>query len=341
MIKSYRLKIYANKSKRKQLNRLLAYWQDQVNRKIEIFWKFDLVRGSYCPSGYALGGRIKRDSSIKAWQIVKGTRFAKQEKPHFRGNEIDLNQASAYIIPEFRTKEFDIWFNVICLTKQKRLKIPCKRTKRFNDAVGVGKLKKSFKILKIGNKYFVQLFVEFKEKVKQNKKLLGIDVGINNAIATSDGRLLGKELKDLRKRTKHRKYVRKITPSKQGLNHYANRLVRYYRDTDFVVEDLLFKGKRKRTRSFRRQHNRWAYNHLANHLRQIGRLEGFGLIKVEPAFSSVICPKCGFSDKANRQESLFRCGQCGYRENADVVGAINLVERVARGPSVSLTRSEE
>lgn len=342
MIKSYKLKIYANKGKLKEANKLLAFWQDQVNHKIKIFWKFDKIKGSYPPKEYTLGGRLIRDASMKAWQIVKGAKKAKQkERPLFKGSEIDLNQFSAYIIREFRTEEFDIWFNIINLNLGHRLKIPCKKTRIFNEALKEGKLKRSFKLLKINGNYYMTCFVEFPEKEKESGNFIGIDVGLNNAIATSDGKILGEELKDLRIRTKWRKYKKKLSPIKQWLNHYAKELVRLYPDTNFIVEKLLFRGKKKRSKMFRRRNNNWAYNWLANKLEQIGKLEGFRLIKVSPAYSSRKCPMCGFIDEMNRQGMLFLCKQCGYRENADVVGAINLVGRVIREQSVPLNQMRE
>lgn len=332
MIKSYKLKTYPNKEKAKELNKLLAFWQDQVNRKIKIFWKFDSIRGSYCPSQYALGGRLIRDASVKAWQIVKGAKkkVKQKERPYFSGAEIDLNQFSAYVIPKFRTKEFDIWFNMINLNLKQRLKIPCKRTKIFNEAVEKGELRKSFKLKKIKKDYYVICFVNFSEIKKENENLIGIDVGLNNAIATSDSKILGKELKILRMKTKWRKYKKKLSPVKQRLNYYAKKLSNLYPRTDFVVEKLLFKGKRKRTKGFRRRNNNWAYNHLANKLSEIGKLKGFQLLKVNPAYSSQQCPECGFIDKMNRQGSLFLCNRCGHMGNADIVAAINLVGRVIR-----------
>jgi len=330
MIKSYRLKVYTNKRKTKELNKLLTFWANQVNKKIRIFWKFKEVKGSYCPTEYALGGRLIGDASTKAWQIVKGAKRTEQkEKPYFSGKEIDLNQATAYIIPELKTKEFDIWFSVICLNLRHRLKIPCKRTQIFNEAISKGKLKKSFKLIKVNSDYYMECFIEFPEIKKENKKLVGIDVGLNNAIATSDGKIMGDELKNLRIRTKHRKYKRKLSPFKQKLNYYAKELVSLYPYTDFVVERLLFKGKKGRSKEFRRRNTNWAYNHLSSKLKEIGKLEGFQLIRVNPAYSSQMCPVCGFINKANRQGMWFLCGRCGYKGNSDVVGAINLVQRVA------------
>lgn len=339
MIKSYKLKIYANRGKVKELNKLLTFWRDQVNHKIKIFWEFGKIKGFYPPKEYALGGRLIRDASVKAWQIVRGTKKTKQkERPYFRTSEMDLNQCSAYTIPEFKTKKFDIWFSMINLNLGNRLKIPCKKTKIFNKAIEAGELKKSFKLQKIDKDYYMICFVDFPEIERKNEKLIGIDVGLNNSIVTSDGKFLGKELKDLRIKTKWRRYLRKLSPVKQSLNHYAKVLTHFYPHTDFVVEKLLFKGKKKRTKKFRRRNNNWAYNHLANKLTEIGKLKGFQLLKVNPAYSSQECPVCGFIDEMNRRGSLFLCKQCGYRENADVVGAINLVGRVIGEQSVPLTR---
>lgn len=341
MVKSYKLKVYANKGKQKELNKLLAFWQDRVNSGIKIFWNFKEIRGSYPPAGYGLGGRLISNASVKAWQIVKGAKKKRQKEiPYFKGNGIDFEYGSAYIIPEFKTKEFDIWFNVANLNLYHRLKIPCKRTMIFNEAVKKGKLKRSFKLIKENGQYHMTCFVEYPEIKKENKKLLGIDVGLNNAIATSDGKILGKELKDLRIRTKHRKCGKKMSPIKQGLNHYAKEMVNSYSHTDFVVENLFFKGKGNRSRKFRRRNNNWAYNHLSNKLEETGKVEGFSLLKVNPAYTSQKCPVCGFTDKMNRRGELFLCHQCGYKGNADVVGAMNILAfgRVIREQFVSLNQ---
>jgi len=343
MLKSYKLKIYANEGKIKEINKLLSFWKDQVNHKIKIFWQFDEVRSSYCPSKYSLGGRLIRDSSLKAWYIVKGAKKAKQiDRPYFKGDEIDLNEASGYIIPDFQTKEFDIWFNIISLNKRSRLKIPCKRIDIFNEALEKGKLKKSFKLVKEKDKYYMECYIEFPDNEKENEDMIGIDVGLNNAIAISDGKILGKELKDLRIRTKHRVYKKKISPIKQKLNYYAKKLVEQYPKTDFAVENLLFKGKKKRSREFRRRNNNWAYKHLADKLQELGKAEGFSLIKVDPAYTSLRCPVCGCTDKMNRKGEEFRCIQCGHKGNADIIGAINILlsGRVIREPSVPLIAQE-
>ena len=55
---------------------------------------------------------------------------------------------------------------------------------------------------------------------------------------------------------------------------------------------------------------------------------GGHLIAVPPQNTSRTCPCCGYTAKENRQtQADFECVGCGYTENADVVGAINVLKR--------------
>ena len=63
-----------------------------------------------------------------------------------------------------------------------------------------------------------------------------------------------------------------------------------------------------------------------------------------PHNTSRTCPACGHIAKENRRkQALFLCVDCGYENNADVVGAINILARghrvLACGESVQLGRS--
>ena len=55
---------------------------------------------------------------------------------------------------------------------------------------------------------------------------------------------------------------------------------------------------------------------------------GGHLIAVPPQYTSQTCPCCGHVSKDNRQtQAKFECVDCGFEENADKVGAINVLER--------------
>ena len=68
------------------------------------------------------------------------------------------------------------------------------------------------------------------------------------------------------------------------------------------------------------------------------------LLAVPPHNTSRTCPCCGHVSKDNRQtQAKFLCVDCGYENHADVVGAINVLERgyrlLACGESVQSGRS--
>ena len=329
MIKSYNLKIYGNKQKLKRLNILLSFWRDQVNHKIAVFWEFESLVGSYPPKEYTGGGRLISDTSKKAWQIVKGAKKTGQKnRPVFTANEIDLNESSAHIITGFGTKEFDIWFSIISTEPRKRLKIPCKRTSVLNQALQEGAMRKSFKLFRKDGGYYISVFVNMPEEEADNDTVTGIDVGLDHAAVTSTGRFYGEDIKPLRIRTRHRVYNRGVSAVKQLLNRVAKEIVSDHPGNDFAVEDLLFKGKRGRTRSFRRRHLNWAYNHLSKKLKQIGIVKGFDVIRVNPKNTSRTCPMCGFISAGNRRGDSFRCLKCGFIGHADHVASVNIAERV-------------
>jgi putative transposase len=60
---------------------------------------------------------------------------------------------------------------------------------------------------------------------------------------------------------------------------------------------------------------------------------GGQLVLVSPQYTSQTCPRCSHVSKENRKtQDTFRCVSCGYKQNADLVGALNVLR-------VGLTRS--
>lgn len=52
------------------------------------------------------------------------------------------------------------------------------------------------------------------------------------------------------------------------------------------------------------------------------------VLKINPQYTSQTCPCCNHISKENRKtQSQFVCIECGYTENADLVGAINIREK--------------
>jgi putative transposase len=56
--------------------------------------------------------------------------------------------------------------------------------------------------------------------------------------------------------------------------------------------------------------------------------KGGKLIAVAPQYTSQTCPCCGHTSKDNRKtQAKFECVGCGFEENTDLVGTINILER--------------
>jgi len=59
----------------------------------------------------------------------------------------------------------------------------------------------------------------------------------------------------------------------------------------------------------------------------ISQLKSLELAYQNRAYTSQECSNCGYVHKDNRQGERFTCIQCGYREDADVNGALNILAR--------------
>ncbi len=164
---------------------------------------------------------------------------------------------------------------------------------------------------------------------------IGIDVGLNVMAATSSGRLLGASVKpkfdtlygkvrELRA-NRQRQGLKENSPKldrledrlsglvKTATGTAANDLVKAYPGHAFVIEDLDLRGCKGS--------KRFAYRALH------GSLSKAPTITVNPAYTSQMCPSCGYVSRENRRGIEFQCRSCGRISHADVVGGINLLGR--------------
>ncbi|MFC4637777.1 zinc ribbon domain-containing protein [Deinococcus hohokamensis] len=56
-------------------------------------------------------------------------------------------------------------------------------------------------------------------------------------------------------------------------------------------------------------------------------MAGIPFTRVEAAGTSTTCPRpgCRYRHASNRHGRLFVCQKCGYKNNADIVGATNVL----------------
>ena len=182
--------------------------------------------------------------------------------------------------------------------------------------------------------------------------VVGVDRGIRFLVATYDskGKSVFYDGNIIKQKRAHYKALRKQlqqvgTPSSrrrikaigqrenrwmQDVNHQVSKaLVETNPDgTMFVIEDLT--GIRSVTERVKEKNRyisvSWSYYDLEQKLSYKALRHHQLVKKVNPAYTSQTCPKCGHTEKANRNKKIhfFCCKNCGYKSNDDRIGAMNL-----------------
>ena len=179
------------------------------------------------------------------------------------------------------------------------------------------------------------------------KKILGIDLGIHNLVTTSNSKIKWNS-KELRKHQRKYLYLRSklqakgTASSKRHLRRLSGKQMRFSKDLNhviskklvnldydtFVMEDL--KGVRN-TKHFSKKVNKWlsnwSFNQLQNFIEYKAKALGKNFAKVNPAYTSQTCSKCGTTNKKARFKSHYRCSHCGFKIHADYNAAINIKNR--------------
>jgi putative transposase len=114
-----------------------------------------------------------------------------------------------------------------------------------------------------------------------------------------------------------KKIVVENSPCVFGLEDLTG--IREYRENN-----AKFTGER------RRQFSQWCFRELQQLIEYKAKLYGSKVVYVNPQYTSISCPVCGYTDKENRDGKEFNCKNCGFREHADVVGAKNIMLRVLK-----------
>jgi len=182
--------------------------------------------------------------------------------------------------------------------------------------------------------------------------VLGVDLGITNIAADSDGeQYSGAQAERVRQRyqrrrdalqsvgTKSAKRRLKTISGKQrrfqsNTNHtIAQRLVRKAKDSarGIALEDLTHIRQRTTVRkSARAKHSNWSFNQLRRYIWYKAQMCGVRVLLVDPRSTSQACNRCGTVDKRNRpDQATFRCVGCGHTNRADVNAACNIRDRAS------------
>lgn len=251
--------------------------------------------------------------------------------------------------------------------KQSRIFLPKLGWVRYRNSRQVIGDIKNVTVTRRGANWYVSIQVEYEANILPHKStsIVGIDLGVKRFATLSDGTYL-EPLNSFKKLSKRlaflqRQLAKKVKFSanwkkqKAKINRLHERIANARYDflqkastaiskshAMVVVEDLkvrnmsssakgtaespgkMVKQKAGLNRSILDQG--WAM--FVQMLEYKQDWLGGDVLKVDPKYTSQTCPCCSHISKDNRTtQENFECVECGYKENADLVGALNVLAR--------------
>jgi putative transposase len=215
--------------------------------------------------------------------------------------------------------------------------------KAFKFKEPVGELRTA-KLVKEVDGWYLKVVVREEDQIRENQSVCSIDMGVKYFLVTSDGEYvenpkhLFKYLQELRVEN------RKLSRMKSGGSNFKKQkkiLAKLHLKVSRVRKDFLHKQSRSLAKNYgtviREDLNISKMvkgSKLANHILDCswGTFFEFlnyktNVVKVNPAYTSQTCSKCGHVAKENRKtQSLFECISCGHTANADYQACQNILQ---------------
>ena len=219
------------------------------------------------------------------------------------------------------------------------------------------------RIVPAGDRYNIELIYEKEvEKLHLDKqRCLGIDLGLNNLVTTSNNIGLkpvfikGGIIKSINQY--YNKMLAKYKSLAKIINgkYMTNRLLRLHRKRVNKIRDFFHKTSRilinycksnnigtiiigynerwKQMINIGKKNNQKfvqvPFNNLVKQIEYKAELVGINVIRISEEYTSQTCSRCGIVSKKNRKyRGLYVCSKCGTVLNADVNGASNILKKI-------------
>lgn len=333
---------FATQEKKDKLLGLLDEYSKLVNFFINEFWektpsKKELLKPIVdlpeTTLGFALR-QIAARNAIEMVEISKQRWRKKAIKPTHKGNLLPSTSNIAKLKLSTASTEFDAWLQI---RGGAQLDLPIKFHKHYNNLAKIGKCCNSMLITDKDVKLFFEIETGPK---KEAGYVLGLDSGINALASLSNGTQCGFNVKSI---------IQKINRKQNGSNAQkrARKHLQQYMCEEaeaiasqpelklLVVEklkNLHQKTKQRLGKVSRKLVGSWIYRYWLNRVQQQCEWNRVSFRTVPAYNTSIYCPACGCTSKENRLGEMFRCQECGYAGNADIIAARNILDRFLSGP---------
>lgn len=300
---------------------------------------------------------IRRDFGLSAQMTVRA--IAKVSESYLADRSVQHTfDPHGALVCDQRTLSFKGSDQVSVLTLDGRIIMPIVIPEyRYIDR---SRIRMQMDLVSIRGKFYLMAPVDIPEEPTiETAEALGVDMGIVNLAATSDGTTFsGEKCTAVRKAyTAIKGKLQKAATwdAKKHLKRLSGRERRFKRDTNHIIskeivqtakdtlrgialEDL--EGIQARvsvTKEQRRAIGKWAFYELGQFIRYKAHAVGVPIYFVDPAYTSQQCSVCGHTAKENRlSQAEFRCVRCGHAENADLNAAKNIAGRADVNQPIAL-----
>jgi putative transposase len=321
------------------------------SRSLMLDWDVDTVTGELMYAAYGKGAvQLPVDAEV----LKLARRLMKQARKHqgrpnmLRTHTLRLDAKVMSIQESKNSKKFEHWVSLNTMVRGKHVLLPLLENSYSKKATGVRK-----NIIQLGihdDHLTIGLVHEVRDaNTRKTGKSIGLDWGLTSLFTTSDGRLLGsamlhrlREL-DILLTDRARYLKKKNIPFKQDerwvslnqrIHEYAvnevNRILNRLTAADvreLVVEKLVFRNGGLSHR-LNRILNRAGRQAVSRKLARLRETKGIITTVVNSAYTSQMCSSCGYVSKGNRKsQASFTCLCCGFKLNADVNAARNILGR--------------
>ena len=282
----------------------------------------------------------------------------KFKSPYFDNLPMQVNQMSSkWSVAQQTTKEgVGYWLRVSTLERGKRIELPILANSYAERFHGTQAL--TFSLAYRDAQWYVQVCKKFpKPKPRpDNGPMLGLDTGMVNLVATSQGAIFGQGFNTKLRRWDER--LQHLTKGLQGAGVVRLSQAKRYRDfvhrmrawvtsevkgavnralalgepSTVVIEALNFSAQEGTlSKKMNRLVRRMGTGIFQQALVMKSQEQGFRLVQVNPAYTSQECTSCFFISRKNRRGNDFRCVCCGKQAHADSKAARTLVKRFHTG----------
>ena len=268
--------------------------------------------------------------------------------PILDGKTATLDAIVCDIVESVQTKH-DTWLEIRGF-RGTRIVLPVEKTDYFNAEMSKGKEcgVTQLHIDRDGHLVIHRVVEKLNAPLREEGKDIGLDWGLNNLVATSEGQLLGLALYPWLKQRDEELVELTRALQRQGIKPRSsrrfralNRRIRNYVKNEvgrvlnrlaeqdirsITCEDLDFRGKglSRRIRVIASRAGRAVFKQK---LADLTEHYGIAVHSVNPAYTSKQCSGCGLVADKQRKGSSFQCLHCGKRLHSDVNAARNIIGR--------------